>query len=233
MAKPATAYINGIGPQSTFTEELEKENRKLDNYLQNRAEAAKDVTSYYVGRCAGDAAQQIFAAMVGNTIVSQGSVISVTPTTSISGRDIMALHNGVALELNYGKLITEALVGASAASGLTDFYKSSQNLGGSDSKGDSETPKNKIPDNDSTTGHIFRDAEGHIPDTPENRALLEDVANDPANFRGTDKYGNEWYTKTQSDGSQVWVESRNGNIFEGGVNDIPKPWNSNTGLKKP
>ena len=139
VAKPATAYINGIGLQSTFIEELEKENRKLDNYLQNRAEASKDVTSYYAGRCAGDAAQQIFAAMVGNTIVSQGSVISVMPTTSMSGRDIMALHNGVALELNYGRLITEALVGASAASGLTDFYKSSQNLGGSDSKGDSET----------------------------------------------------------------------------------------------
>lgn len=100
-------------------------------------------------------------------------------------------------------------------------------------KGNSDSKKNKIPDNDSTTGHIFRDAEGHIPDTPENRALLEDVANDPANFRGTDKYGNEWYTKIQSDGSQVWVESRNGNIFEGGVNNTPKPWNPETGLKKP
>ena len=100
-------------------------------------------------------------------------------------------------------------------------------------KGEADSKKNKIPDNDSTTGHIFRDAEGHIPDTPENRALLEEVANDSANFRGTDKYGNEWYTKTQSDGSQVWVESRNGNIFEGGVNNTPKPWNPDTGLKKP
>ena len=100
-------------------------------------------------------------------------------------------------------------------------------------KGEADSKKNKIPDNDSTTGHIFRDAEGHIPDTPENRALLEEVANDSANLRGTDKYGNEWYTKTQSDGSQVWVESRNGNIFEGGVNNTPKPWNPDTGLKKP
>ena len=100
-------------------------------------------------------------------------------------------------------------------------------------KGEADSKKNKIPDNDSTTGHIFRDAEGHIPDTPENRALLEEVANDSANLRGIDKYGNEWYTKTQSDGSQVWVESRNGNIFEGGVNNTPKPWNPDTGLKKP
>ena len=100
-------------------------------------------------------------------------------------------------------------------------------------EGDSEASKSKIPDNDSTIGHIFRDADGHVWDSPENRALLEAVANDPLNFRGIDKYGNKWYTKIQSDGRQVWVESRDGRIFEGGVNDIPKPWNSDTGLKNP
>ena len=91
---------------------------------------------------------------------------------------------------------------------------------------------NIIPDNDSVTGHIFRDAEGHIPDTPENRALLENIANDMVNFRGTDKYGNEWYTKILEDGREVWGESRNGNIFDGGINANPKPWNPETGLKK-
>ena len=108
-----------------------------------------------------------------------------------------------------------------------------QTLPCKNNKEDSDSKKNKIPDNDSTTGHIFRDAKGHIPDTPENRELLEGVANDLTNFRGTDKYGSEWYIKTQSDGSQVWVQSRNGNIFEGGVNNTPRPWNSETGLKKP
>ena len=97
----------------------------------------------------------------------------------------------------------------------------------------SDSLKNKIPDNESTTGHIFRDAEGHIPDTIENRKLLEDVANNPDNFLGKDKYGNEWYAKLQDDGSQVWVEARNEKIFEGGVNNISKTWNPQTGLKKP
>ena len=92
---------------------------------------------------------------------------------------------------------------------------------------------NRIPDNDSTVGPIFRDAEGHIPDTSENRALLEDVANSVDNFRGCDKYGNEWYTMDLEDGRQVWVESRNSNIFEGEINETPKPWNPETGLKKP
>lgn len=72
-----------------------------------------------------------------------------------------------------------------------------------------------------------------IPDTPSNRALLENVANNPENFRGTDKYGNDWYTKTLADGGEVWVESRNGNIFDGGINETPKPWDTETGLKKP
>lgn len=94
------------------------------------------------------------------------------------------------------------------------------------------TPKNMIPDNNSIIKHIFRDAEGHIPDTPENRALLEDVVNTPPNLCGIDEYGNEWYTKILEGGKEVWVESRNGNIFEGGINERPKPWNPGTGLKK-
>ena len=95
------------------------------------------------------------------------------------------------------------------------------------------TETNKIPDNDSIVGHIFRDAEGHIPDnTLENRALLEDVANNIQNFRGIDKYGNKWFTKILEDGSEVWVESRNGNIFDGGINESPKQWKPDTGLKK-
>lgn len=107
-----------------------------------------------------------------------------------------------------------------------------EGVAGSATGSGSGAATNRIPDNNSTVGHIFRDAEGHIPDTPENRALLEDVANTAGNFRGTDKYGNEWYTKILENGKEVWVESRNGKIFEGGINETPKPWNPNTGLKK-
>ena len=92
---------------------------------------------------------------------------------------------------------------------------------------------NRIPDNDSVIGHIFRNADGHVPDTPANRALLGDVANDVMYFRGTDIYGIEWYVKNMTDGRQVWVQVRNGVIFEGGINDIPKIWNTETGFKKP
>ena len=59
------------------------------------------------------------------------------------------------------------------------------------------------------------------------------MANNSENFRGTDKYGNDWYTKILADGGEIWVESRNGNIFDGGINETPKPWDTETGLKKP
>ena len=123
--------------------------------------------------------------------------------------------------------------GSGSGSGSGGKDTGSGDSGGSGSGGGNVGNKtNRIPDNNSTIKHIFRDAEGHISDTPENRALLEDVANNVENFLGTDKYGNEWYTKILEDGRQVWVESRNGSIFEGGINEIPKSWNPNTGLKK-
>ncbi len=147
-----------------------------------------------------------------------------------------AVSTGIALE----RALEEVVAMADIALGTVQMARARngggqvpKNTDGAGSKEDSGFKKNRIPNDDSITGHIFRDAEGHIPDTPENRALLEDVANDSANFRGTDKYGNKWYTRTQSDGSLVWVEIRNGKIFEGGVNVTPKQWNPETGLKKP
>ena len=96
-----------------------------------------------------------------------------------------------------------------------------------------DIPTNRIPDNTSIIGHIFKDTEGHIPDTPENRSLLEEVANDLDNYRGNDQYDNAWYSKILEDGRQVWIQIRDGIIFDGGINDTPKQWNPKTGYKKP
>lgn len=82
-------------------------------------------------------------------------------------------------------------------------------------------------------GHIFRDAEGHLPDTAANRNLLTDVGSNKGNCLGTDKYGTEWYAKTQPDGTQVWAQVRNGEVTNGGLNQTPKTFNSQTGLSSP
>jgi RHS repeat-associated protein len=88
-----------------------------------------------------------------------------------------------------------------------------------------------FPTNESTIGHIFRDAEGHVADTSANRALLRDVANDPAARLGTDKYGNTWSAKTLPNGTQAWTQARGNTIVNAGINETPRAFNAQTGLK--
>ena len=103
-------------------------------------------------------------------------------------------------------------------------------------KGDKKTstdPVNKLPPNDSQLKHIFRNAEGHLPDTPENRELVTNMANKPANYIGMDKYGNQWYSEfNASDGSQLWASVRNGRIQNAGKNLIPHTWDDETGYSQ-
>jgi hypothetical protein len=82
--------------------------------------------------------------------------------------------------------------------------------------------------------HIFRDIEGHfVEDTPVNREILINIALNADNYLGTDKWGNNWYAKTQADGTQIWVQVRNGEIINGGFNNISRPWNTLTGFCRP
>jgi hypothetical protein len=49
---------------------------------------------------------------------------------------------------------------------------------------------------------------------------------------GKDKFGNKWYAQTQNDGTQIWVQARNGKIINGGLNKTPKTFHSETGLSR-
>lgn len=51
------------------------------------------------------------------------------------------------------------------------------------------------------------------------------------NYLGTDKYGNDWFGETQYDGSQIWMQFRNGKIINGGI--TPRDFNGDTGLSCP
>lgn len=88
----------------------------------------------------------------------------------------------------------------------------------------------KLPENRSQICHIFGERPGHLPDTPANRELLTNLANDSSKFQGTDKYGNSWNAEIASDGSQNWVRYRSGIINEGGKNIIPRNWDKDRGL---
>ena len=92
--------------------------------------------------------------------------------------------------------------------------------------------KVRLPENDAQLKHIFRKSEGHLEDSPGNRQLLQDLANDMKHHVGKDIHGNDWHYKELDDGSQLWVSVRNGIIQEGGLNQPPRPWSERTGLNK-
>jgi filamentous hemagglutinin len=72
-----------------------------------------------------------------------------------------------------------------------------------------------------------------MPDTPENRRLLEMLVSHRGNQLGTDMYGNEWFAEMLSDGRQVWAKVRNGEIKYGGIRRVPKSFDPKKGLSSP
>lgn len=90
----------------------------------------------------------------------------------------------------------------------------------------------KLPENDSQLKHIFRDEEGHLIDTPDNRKLLQELANDESAHVKKDSRGLDWNVRINDDGSQLWVSSKDGVIQNGGINNPPHPWNDETGLSR-
>lgn len=91
---------------------------------------------------------------------------------------------------------------------------------------------NTVTRSESVLGHIFRNAPGHVnPSTvaSQNRyiKLFESVANNPSNLNqnilapNAIKNGVQGFTQTFKNG-QIWVHTRNGKIFDAGVNLIPR-----------
>ena len=78
--------------------------------------------------------------------------------------------------------------------------------------------------------HIFRDAPGHLLDTSSNRQLLIDTASNLDYYLGKDRWGNDWYAQIQPNGTQVWVQIRQDQIINGGLNQIPRSWHPQLGL---
>lgn len=97
---------------------------------------------------------------------------------------------------------------------------------------DPEKESSDIKIDEKSAKHMFGNREGHIPDTPANRELLLSVANSAANFLGHDEYGNAWYAKILETGKQIWVQVWGKLIRNGGINNIPKLFNSKTGLSR-
>lgn len=116
----------------------------------------------------------------------------------------------------------------SGGSGYGGTHSGGGTIGSHDS-GSSSGP-NTFPPDRSQTDHMFGEREGHLPDTPANRRLIEDLANDDSCKLGSDKWGKEWYARMNPDGTQTWVSVRDGVIQDCGENTTPRPWDPEAGL---
>ncbi len=95
------------------------------------------------------------------------------------------------------------------------------------------TPKKESVIPEGRAKHIFRTAPGHLPDSPTNRRLLQELTADESARLGTDQFGNEWFARTNPEGTQLWVQVRHGEIINGGLNQVPRNYNSQMGLSAP
>ncbi|CAL7959830.1 hypothetical protein MIDIC_150002 [Alphaproteobacteria bacterium] len=86
---------------------------------------------------------------------------------------------------------------------------------------DTNQQKIEFFENDAQIKHIFRNDEGHVLDTPENRQKILDTVNDEKNFVKTDALGMKHYSKILEDGREVWVRVWKNSIRNAGINDIP------------
>lgn len=113
--------------------------------------------------------------------------------------------------------------------GQSDLYKGTYG-DNPDNIPDELKERIKFPQNDAQIKHFMREGQGHLSDTPENRRLLTELANDKKCHMGRDKYGNDWHVRNNMDGTQDWVRSRSQVINEGGRNSTQIAWNDETGL---
>ena len=125
--------------------------------------------------------------------------------------------------IGYGGLVIHRAVDNSVQD-IKSFQATGKNV--------SVVGKNRLSNKENILKHIFSKDKGHLEDTPQNREKLIDVANKKENLLGRDQYGNEWYAEINEEGKQYWVELRNGEIWDGGLNEIPKNWNEQVGLKR-
>ena len=230
-----------------------------EHFRGNAARNCESEYDYYLGRMIGNAISILVGAGTTASGVAQiigsiaaGGAISIGSGGTLAAGGVSISIAGVtagAATVAYGGTV----VTVSAAKFGDDFDKmqaaaAAENRTSGNSSADTESDKipqeaiekgagitksggsNKLPANDSQIKHIFRDAEGHLPDTPANRNLIESVGNNSKNYIGTDAHGTNWYAQIQPDGSQVWVRTYNGTITNAGVNATPRTFDPQTGL---
>jgi RHS repeat-associated protein len=75
-----------------------------------------------------------------------------------------------------------------------------------------------LPSTPSQVGHIFRNAPGHYPHNTLSARNAIRRATHHRYYQHTDRFGNDIYARMNRDGSQTWLQVRNGVIQNAGLN---------------
>lgn len=90
-----------------------------------------------------------------------------------------------------------------------------------------------LPKNVGQLEHMFREKEGHLPNTKENQAIILKMVNTKENYIGNSKneYAElEWYAQILDNGNQLWASVRNGRVENCGINKEARSFDKETGL---
>jgi hypothetical protein len=79
---------------------------------------------------------------------------------------------------------------------------------------------NQFSENKDNVVHMFRNKDGKLTDTTENRQRILNMTHDKNNCQGRDDRGNIWYMKVEPDGTQLYAEVRDCRIVNCGFNKI-------------
>jgi len=164
------------------------------------------------------AATIIYTAPYAVTLVQNGTVAVSTLTATAKAQATVVATRGVLAYYRY------APVAGYIGNKLAEFLDETGSIGLS-------RARLRLAIDESRIMHIFRDKAGHfIEDLPQTRDMILDIAHDANNLLGGDKYGTLWYAKIMEGGKQVWIQVRGDLITAAGINDVPKKFNSATGL---
>jgi RHS repeat-associated protein len=147
---------------------------------------------------------------------TEGNIISESPLNPVPyyEEEIESYENGCGYFASISHGVEGAFAGAAAIGGGEDAEGA--DLAGEGAEGIFDIAEENV-------GHMFREAPGHLAeDTAENRQLLQETANNPANYVSMDPEGVATYRQILPDGRQAWAEVYNGQVTNGGVNDVPK-----------
>ncbi|XXF81493.1 hypothetical protein P2318_02400 [Myxococcaceae bacterium GXIMD 01537] len=231
LAALMTVTLIGYVGLDTFWGLIEGFKRLVDEVDRaatfNELRTAGERYGKVMGRHAARAFALLATAAVGSTAAGLGARVPKLPS---AGRAAARAEAQVGVHLSAAEGVRTVAVSAEAVTISLAPGAVAMAAGGTSGGG---TPRESFVIPEERAKHIFREAPGHLPDTPAHRKLLQELAADESARLGVDRFGSMWSARLNPDGTQLWVQVRHGQVINGGLNQVPRNYNSQMGLSAP